>query len=435
MFCSVYISLITITAGFVLTICSWLAPPLNAFVHNVRIIGLVCLGSGGGFLACSCLIGAINHGKCCSFCYRNQSKKEGAFSLREIIANPLVNTAMIVGSDTRAKSDDISTDIDDIREGIPHTRNTLFTRNSLKGGDLPIRVDAGRHNNDNNNGDLCKAMSNDGYQLLPTEEPRFMDKTECQFNKGNSPIKPHYLAPEYNHIGWNMPSSKEHFSNQVIQSHPEHTKSHTDPQWKITKTCTHGSNCSSKEGDNYPVYCHDRELSPNLSAYNLYWNDETPQNDSEYLKDLFADDNCNHMGTTLTGPRVKQSHKDTTQYYQLTALDHSELNTSKSSFASDSFSDSNLHPNIIAKAQSNGDSEGVCNKSSATAISSDKVKQILYPNDHRNENKCHRSLSFHDNQTSLLQSHDNYETSNCHGDKSLKMAASTSTPNKLFLTS
>ena len=97
MFCSVYISLIVLTAGFVLTICSWLAPPLNSFVDNVRVIGIVSLAVGSAILSISCIVSALNHGRCCGICYRFSNSKP-PFCLSEIIGNPLVNATAIVGS-------------------------------------------------------------------------------------------------------------------------------------------------------------------------------------------------------------------------------------------------------------------------------------------------------------------------------------------------
>lgn len=65
-----------------LTLCSWLAPPLNNVVYSVRILGLVSLLIGSLILGCSCLVGALNNGKCCKCCYIlnniNTNKKKRA---------------------------------------------------------------------------------------------------------------------------------------------------------------------------------------------------------------------------------------------------------------------------------------------------------------------------------------------------------------------
>lgn len=122
MFCSVYISLIVLTAGFVLTICSWLAPPLTDFVGNVRILGLIGLAVGGFFLSISCIVAALNHGKCCRICYKCNEPKVSLFSLTEMIANPLVSTTAIVGTGMCADiMEDEDEDMIDIKTDIIQT--------------------------------------------------------------------------------------------------------------------------------------------------------------------------------------------------------------------------------------------------------------------------------------------------------------------------
>lgn len=96
MFCSVYISLILLTAGFVLTICSWLAPAVSAFVANVRVMGIALLSFGCLTLSISCFVSVINHGKCCFFCYAK--KEEDPYCIPHVIANTLLSTTAIVAS-------------------------------------------------------------------------------------------------------------------------------------------------------------------------------------------------------------------------------------------------------------------------------------------------------------------------------------------------
>ena len=57
------------TAGFVLTLSSWFAPPINSFVHSVRVIGPATLIAGFIFMVLSCLVCAVKKGKCCALCY------------------------------------------------------------------------------------------------------------------------------------------------------------------------------------------------------------------------------------------------------------------------------------------------------------------------------------------------------------------------------
>lgn len=64
MFIFVYFSILMLTAGFVLTVCSWLAPPLNNFVYRVRTLGLLSLAIGSLMLGSSWVIGFHNKGRC-----------------------------------------------------------------------------------------------------------------------------------------------------------------------------------------------------------------------------------------------------------------------------------------------------------------------------------------------------------------------------------
>ena len=64
----IFLSLILMTAGFVLTLMGWFAPPLNNFVLNVRMGGPIALLVGFVFLLCSCLMCAVEQGKCCHCC-------------------------------------------------------------------------------------------------------------------------------------------------------------------------------------------------------------------------------------------------------------------------------------------------------------------------------------------------------------------------------
>ena len=61
------------TAGFVLTLMGWFAPPMNNFVLNVRTGGPIALLVGFVFMLCSCLMCAVNQGKCCQCCYKTKT--------------------------------------------------------------------------------------------------------------------------------------------------------------------------------------------------------------------------------------------------------------------------------------------------------------------------------------------------------------------------
>ena len=69
-FLLVYIALLMTTAGFVLTLSSWFAPPINRFVYTVRIVGPCALLLGFALLMTSCLVCAMDQGRCCRCCYR-----------------------------------------------------------------------------------------------------------------------------------------------------------------------------------------------------------------------------------------------------------------------------------------------------------------------------------------------------------------------------
>ena len=71
----IFLSLILMTAGFVLTLMGWFAPPMNNFVLNVRMGGPIALLILFVFMLCSCLMCAINQGRCFQCCYKDRNKR------------------------------------------------------------------------------------------------------------------------------------------------------------------------------------------------------------------------------------------------------------------------------------------------------------------------------------------------------------------------
>ena len=65
----VFLGLVLMTAGFVLTLAGWFAPPINEAVLRVRLAGPVTLLVGLALLAISCCLCAFQQRKCCSCCY------------------------------------------------------------------------------------------------------------------------------------------------------------------------------------------------------------------------------------------------------------------------------------------------------------------------------------------------------------------------------
>lgn len=65
----IFLGLILMTAGFVLTLTGWFAPPMNTFVLTVRMGGPVTLLVGFVLLLCSCMMCSIEQRRCCSCCF------------------------------------------------------------------------------------------------------------------------------------------------------------------------------------------------------------------------------------------------------------------------------------------------------------------------------------------------------------------------------
>ena len=70
----IFLSLILMTAGFVLTLMGWFAPPMNNFVLNVRMGGPIALLIGFVFMLCSCLMCAIDQGRCFQCCHKRKNR-------------------------------------------------------------------------------------------------------------------------------------------------------------------------------------------------------------------------------------------------------------------------------------------------------------------------------------------------------------------------
>ena len=71
----IFIALIVSTAGFVLTLTGWFAPPLNDFVHYVRLTGPVILLVGFVIMLISCAMCSFVQGRCCECCYKYSDRK------------------------------------------------------------------------------------------------------------------------------------------------------------------------------------------------------------------------------------------------------------------------------------------------------------------------------------------------------------------------
>lgn len=76
---TLFLGLILSTAGFVLTLAGWFAPPINSYVERIRLTGPVILLIGMGLLIISCLLCVYVQGKCCSFCYSDASALKESF--------------------------------------------------------------------------------------------------------------------------------------------------------------------------------------------------------------------------------------------------------------------------------------------------------------------------------------------------------------------
>ena len=72
----IFTALVLSTAGFVLTITAWFAPPLNNFVANVRLAGPLILVFGFLLMILSCFLCSFVQGRCCACCYRFSSRKQ-----------------------------------------------------------------------------------------------------------------------------------------------------------------------------------------------------------------------------------------------------------------------------------------------------------------------------------------------------------------------
>ena len=121
-FMLVYISLLLTTAGFVLTLSSWFAPPINRFVHTVRIVGPCALVSGFALLLTSCLACALDQGRCCRCCYRLLGNRIKFKFMRSLRSDPRQENYQakthrlrykewhdIAAKSSRNKSDDVIT--------------------------------------------------------------------------------------------------------------------------------------------------------------------------------------------------------------------------------------------------------------------------------------------------------------------------------------
>jgi hypothetical protein len=80
------------TAGFVLTLMGWFAPPMNAFVLNVRMGGPIALLVGFVFMLCSCLMCAVNQGRCCTCCY---PRKTLPASKAPVLNGPVIHRSIV----------------------------------------------------------------------------------------------------------------------------------------------------------------------------------------------------------------------------------------------------------------------------------------------------------------------------------------------------
>ena len=75
----IFTALVLSTAGFVLTITAWFAPPLSTFVDRVRVAGPVILLVGFFLMILSCILCSFVQGRCCACCYAFSSRKQIMF--------------------------------------------------------------------------------------------------------------------------------------------------------------------------------------------------------------------------------------------------------------------------------------------------------------------------------------------------------------------
>ena len=68
-FLLVYVSLVAMTAGFVLTLSAWFAPPINKTVLQVRQVGPCVFFGGCSLLLVACVVYAFQQGLCAALCY------------------------------------------------------------------------------------------------------------------------------------------------------------------------------------------------------------------------------------------------------------------------------------------------------------------------------------------------------------------------------
>ena len=85
----IFLSLILMTAGFVLTLMGWFAPPMNNFVLNVRMGGSVALLTGFLLMCISCILCSVDQGKCCQQCNKNLRRHKDNYRRKEplVISN------------------------------------------------------------------------------------------------------------------------------------------------------------------------------------------------------------------------------------------------------------------------------------------------------------------------------------------------------------
>ena len=95
----IFLGLILMTAGFVLTLTGWFAPPSNNFVLAVRMGGPITLLVGFVFLLCSCLMCSVEQGKCCRCCYSFFLDK--SLTGLTIARNPETNGPLILHDDSQ----------------------------------------------------------------------------------------------------------------------------------------------------------------------------------------------------------------------------------------------------------------------------------------------------------------------------------------------
>ena len=79
---------VPLVGGFVLTLMGWFAPPMNTFVLNVRMGGPIALLVGFVFMLFSCLMCAVNQGKCCTCCYKTKTM---ANSKTPVLNGPIIH--------------------------------------------------------------------------------------------------------------------------------------------------------------------------------------------------------------------------------------------------------------------------------------------------------------------------------------------------------